>query len=214
MRRRIALIGSVFFAIVPATASSQSLEAGITVGNGQRGRGALIRGEARLVTGIHVGVLRKPRVRPARLHSIDSRPPIRGGMTDGLAFGHLLPCRRIRHNRSRPPRDARWHPIPSPRRRALALRDVRGAGLSILITTVHSMGVNEFCSRSIATPNTRRFKGTQAKSGGGTWRHARSASTAPSSRTRSAGPTAAIRQVTIMSAVDEATITGSQTSTP
>lgn len=58
MRRRIALIGSVLFAIVPATASSQSLEVGVTVGNGQRGReGALIRAEARLVTGIHVAVL-------------------------------------------------------------------------------------------------------------------------------------------------------------
>jgi hypothetical protein len=52
------LAASVLFLILPATASAQSFEAGVTVGNGQRGsEGALIRTEARLVTGIQAGLL-------------------------------------------------------------------------------------------------------------------------------------------------------------
>jgi hypothetical protein len=48
----------VLFLIVPATTSAQLVEAGVVVGNGQRGsEGAVIISEARLVTGIHVGLL-------------------------------------------------------------------------------------------------------------------------------------------------------------
>ncbi|HKE82929.1 MAG TPA: hypothetical protein VKB50_04210 [Vicinamibacterales bacterium] len=52
------LIATVFALAVPTTASPQSIEAGVSVGNGQRGsETTLIRAEALLVTGVRVGVL-------------------------------------------------------------------------------------------------------------------------------------------------------------
>ena len=90
------LVAGVFFLLVPAMAPAQSLEAAFTVGNGQRGReGGLIRAEARLVTGIHVGLMSGDRLETAVRATWLDLPSIRSGGTYyyGCQMGPDARCR-------------------------------------------------------------------------------------------------------------------------
>jgi hypothetical protein len=75
------LIAGVLFVIVPEAAAAQSIEAAFTIGHGQRGsEGALVRTEARLVSGIQVG-LRGDRLETAARVAWLDLPSIRSGGT-------------------------------------------------------------------------------------------------------------------------------------